>query len=178
MKNLCGIDEAGRGCVAGPLVVAGVILTNDIKHLDDSKKLTKQKREKLFEQIIQNSLYHICIIDAKTIDNIGLSASIKNALLEITQKLKANNYIFDGNTNFGVQHIDTLIKADSKISEVSAASILAKVIKDKELLKLAKDFPEFSFSSHQGYLTKKHLQEIKEHGLTSIHRKSYKIKLK
>jgi ribonuclease HII len=173
---LCGIDEAGRGCAAGPLVVAGVVLKNKIEGLNDSKKLTRQKREKLFENIIQNSFYHICIIDAKTIDHIGLSASIKNALIEITNTLKANRYIFDGNTNFGIKNIKNLIKADSKILEVSAASILAKVTKDKELLKLGKEFPQFSFSSHQGYLTKKHIQEIKQYGLSPIHRKSYKIK--
>ena len=176
MTTLCGIDEAGRGCMAGPLVITGVILKKQIDGLDDSKKLSKKRREELYAQIIANAIYHICIVKPSEIDKNGLSAVIKNSLEQIVKNIKAKHYIFDGNSNFGVLNIQTQIKADTSIAEVCAASIVAKVTKDRLLLQWGQDFPEFSFSSHQGYLTKKHIEEIKQYGLTPLHRKSYKIK--
>jgi len=132
-KQLCGIDEAGRGPLAGSLVVAGVALTQQIDGLTDSKKLSQKRREILYPQIIDNSIYHIVIFSAKSVDEIGLSKCISIALLEIKSVMSGYRYLFDGNSSFGVDGIDTMIKADTQIDEVSAASILAKVTHDREM---------------------------------------------
>ena len=173
---LCGIDEAGRGPIAGDLVVAGCILLNDIDGLDDSKKLTPKKRENLFKVIKQNSNYHIVKKTPKDIDTKGLSVCIKEALEEIMEILKADEYIFDGNSTFGVKNLKTMIKADSKVKEVSAASILAKVTRDNDMIKLSKLYPNYNFAKHKGYITKEHIKLIKKYGFCDIHRKSYKVK--
>ena len=177
MKNrLCGIDEAGRGCLAGPMVVAGVILEKPVKGLDDSKKLTKAKRETLFESIIQSARYHICIIPPESIDTRGISTMLTESLKSIMQTLDAERFLFDGNSSYGIARLDHLIKADATVQEVAAASILAKVTKDRELIRDGAAYPGFDFLSHQGYGTAKHLDEIRRFGLTPLHRKSYKIK--
>jgi len=177
MKNrLCGIDEAGRGTLAGPMVVAGVVLEKKIEGLNDSKKLSKTKREALYENIIKNSKYHISIIDNKRIDTNGISASLKESLKEIMSNLDAEKFIFDGNSSYGIPTLEHKIKADSSVPEVAAASILAKVTKDRELLNAGEIYKDYDFGSHQGYGTKKHIEEIKRFGLTPLHRKSYKIK--
>lgn len=95
----CGIDEAGRGPLAGPLVVAGVTLKKEIIGLNDSKKLTEKKREKLFDEIIENSDYHIVFTNSKTLDKDGLSLCLKNSILEIMQNIKADDFLMDGNTS-------------------------------------------------------------------------------
>lgn len=176
---ICGIDEAGRGCAAGPMVIAGVILTKEINGLTDSKKLSKKKREELYPEILENSLYKIYIASNTEIDSIGISHVMKNALTEIKEYFKEQSpeFIFDGKTSYKIEDIKTIIKADLTVQEVSAASILAKVTKDRILDELNKDYPLYDFKSHSGYLTKKHLDEIREHGLSPIHRHSYKIKL-
>jgi ribonuclease HII len=177
MKNrLCGIDEAGRGCLAGPMVVAGVVLERPVPGLDDSKKLTPAKRESLYETIIQSARYHICIIPPEAIDTCGISPVLKDSLLSIMTALEAEDFLFDGNSSYGIAGLNHLIKADAAVKEVSAASILAKVTKDRELLRLGSAYPDFDFGSHQGYGTAKHVAEIREFGLTPLHRKSYKIK--
>lgn len=174
--NLCGIDEAGRGPIAGDLVVAGCILRTNIDGLHDSKKLSEKKRESLYETIIKNSVYHIAVFSAKKIDDHGISSCMKNALLEIMDALKCNEYLFDGNSNFGVKGIQTMIKADGKIPEVSAASILAKVTHDRNIVKDAKKYPLYEFEKHKGYGTARHIELIKKHGYCEIHRRSYKLK--
>ncbi|GHV07628.1 ribonuclease HII [Campylobacterota bacterium] len=174
--RLCGIDEAGRGTLAGALAVAGVVLRKPVESLADSKKLTPQKRAELYELIIANSDYHIELIEAATIDDIGLSAAIAYALREIKTHIAADRYLFDGNCTYGVGGIETQVKADASVAEVSAASILAKVSKDRDLLKLAEAYPQYGFEKHQGYGTKAHLAAIAEFGLSPIHRKSFKIR--
>ena len=174
--NLCGIDEAGRGPLAGPLVVAGVIIKNKINELDDSKKLTEKKREALYNTICENSYYHIVFTDNKTIDEIGLSKAIKNSITEIMQTLEAKEYLMDGNTSFGIENLKHKIKADATIKEVSAASILAKVSRDRYMYKIANDYPKYNFEKHKGYGTKAHREAIKKHGLSDMHRKSFKLK--
>ena len=176
IETLCGIDEAGRGPIAGPLVVAGVVLHRDIDGLNDSKKLSASKRDKLYQTILDSSTHHTVTIDSIDIDQNGLSHSIKSALIEIKESLSASSYLFDGNSSFGVDGISTLIKADSKIAEVSAASIIAKVQRDKIMAKLSLKYPQYELHKHKGYITKKHIELIKEHGLSPIHRKSYKVK--
>ncbi len=176
IENLCGIDEAGRGPFAGPLVVAGVILKKDIDGLNDSKKLTENKREKLFNIIKENSQYHIVFTDNSTIDKLGLSLCLKNSIKEIMNKLKTREYLMDGNTAFGIEDLNCLIKADTKIKEVSAASILAKVSRDRYMCEIANLYPNYSFEKHKGYGTKAHTEAIKKYGYCKLHRRSFKIK--
>jgi len=176
MAKLCGIDEAGRGPLAGDLVMAGVILTKEIKELNDSKKLTEKKREYLYDIIIQNSLYHIVSFSAQDIDEKGLSLCLNSGLEEIKKNLDADIYLFDGNQTFGVLGITTMVKADAKIPEVSASSILAKVTHDRAIIEASKKYPLYSFEKHKGYGTKAHILAIKEHGYCPIHRRSFKVK--
>jgi len=173
---LCGIDEAGRGPLAGDLVMAGCILNSPVEGLNDSKKLSAKKRELLFEEIIKNSHFHIVKISPKSIDADGLSLCIKRGLEEIVKNMSGCEYLFDGNSNFGVSEIETMIKADGKIAEVSAASILAKVTHDRDILDVAKKYPEYQFEKHKGYGTALHIEMIKKYGYCEIHRKSYKLK--
>ena len=162
MPSLCGIDEAGRGPLAGDLVIAGVILKQEIEGLIDSKKLTEKKREMLYEVIIQNSHYHIVSFSPQQIDKDGLSLCLNKGLEEIKEKLHADSYLFDGNQTFGVLGINTLVKADTKIAEVSAGSILAKVTHDRAIIKASKKYPLYGFEKHKGYGTKAHILAIKE----------------
>ncbi|MEA3554160.1 MAG: ribonuclease HII [Campylobacterota bacterium] len=175
-NKLCGIDEAGRGPFAGPMVVVGVILKNDIKELDDSKKLTEKKREKLFDIIKENSFYHIVFTDNNSIDKLGLSQCLKNSIEEIMEHLDTDDFLMDGNTTFGIADLKCLIKADATIKEVSAASILAKVSRDRFMVEISQKYPNYSFEKHKGYGTKAHIDAIIEHGYCDIHRKSFKIK--
>ena len=176
IKGLCGIDEAGRGPWAGPMTIAGVKLHKNIKELDDSKKLSEKKREFLYDIIIKNSSYHIVSIDNTTIDKLGLSKCLKNAIEEIMQNIDATSYLMDGNTSFGIESLEHKIKADASVKEVSAASILAKVTRDRYMIEISKQYPNYSFEKHKGYGTKAHKSAILEHGFCSIHRTSYNIK--
>ena len=175
-KILCGIDEAGRGPFAGPLVVAGAVLKNPVKELDDSKKLTEKKREKLFELIKQNSHYHIVFKTNRQIDEDGISKCLSDSIKEIIDKLSAKQYLMDGNTSFGIPNLQHLVKADGLIAEVSAASILAKVSRDRYMCEIAKEYPEYLFEKHKGYGTKAHIEAIRAYGFSDLHRKSFKIK--
>ena len=174
--SLCGIDEAGRGPIAGDLVMAGCILNSEVKGLNDSKKLTEKKREALFEEIILKSSYHIVKFSPQQIDDDGISKCLASGLREIMQNLKCENYLFDGNTTFGVKGLETMVKADGKVAEVSAASILAKVTHDRDILQEAIKYPEYGFEKHKGYGTALHVEMIKKHGYCNIHRRSYKLK--
>jgi len=176
MPSLCGIDEAGRGPLAGDLVIAGVVLLKEVEGLMDSKKLTEKKREILYELIIKNSHYHIVSFSPQQIDKDGLSLCLNKGLEEIKSKLSADIYLFDGNQTFGVLGINTMIKADTKVVEVSGASILAKVTHDRAIIEASKKFPLYGFEKHKGYGTKAHIEAIKEYGYCNIHRRSFKIK--
>lgn len=176
MSKLCGIDEAGRGPLAGDLVIAGCILHTHIDGLNDSKKLSEQKRELLYEIIIKNSSHHIVQFSPKQIDDDGISKCLACGLREIMQNLHCDEYLFDGNTTFGVKGLQTMVKADGKIAEVSAASILAKVTHDRNIIQEAKKYPEYEFEKHKGYGTARHVQMIKKYGYCEIHRRSYKLK--
>ena len=178
MKNLCGIDEAGRGPLAGPLVVAGVILEKEILGLNDSKVLSEKKREKLFDEIKEKSKYHIVFKSAKEIDDFGISFCLKSSILEIMQNLQefSNNFLMDGNINFGIQNLQKEIKADAKYKEVSAASILAKVSRDRFMDEISPLYANYNFHKHKGYGTKAHIEVIREFGRSDIHRFSFKLK--
>ncbi len=176
MPRLCGIDEAGRGPLAGDLVMAGVIFKKHIEGLMDSKVLTEEKREALYPIIIENSLYHIISFSPQQIDEDGLSCCLGKGLESIQKHLKAEIYLFDGNQTFGILGINTMVKADGKIPEVSAASILAKVTHDRAIIKASKIYKNYGFEKHKGYGTKAHVAAIKEHGYCDIHRRSFKVK--
>ena len=178
MGSLCGIDEAGRGCIAGDLVVAGSLLDASfaVEGLQDSKKISEKKRYKLFDAIVEQADYHIVVIKPEEIDAEGISSCMKRALLEIQSTLKADEYLFDGNCTFGVSNLQTMVKADAKVLEVSAASILAKVTHDRNIIADAKKYPQYAFEKHKGYGTALHIEKIKEFGYSPLHRRSYKIK--
>jgi ribonuclease HII len=173
---LCGIDEAGRGPLAGSLVIAGVVLIGEIEGLMDSKKLSEKKRETLYTLIIENSKYHIVSFSAKEVDTLGISMCLHQGLLSIQKHLPTCDYLFDGNTTFGVTNLTTMVKADEKIIEVSAASILAKVTRDREISILAKKYPKYSFEKHKGYGTQAHIEALKKYGRCAIHRKTFRVK--
>ena len=174
--HLCGIDEAGRGPLAGPLTIAGVILHREIKGLNDSKKLSEKKREALFDEIRAHSTYHIARFDAQQIDEIGLSCCLAVGLREIMAAIGEADYLYDGNSTFGVSGLKTLVKADATVPEVSAASILAKVTRDREMVELSLLYPEYGFEGHKGYGSSSHIEAIRTYGYCEIHRKSFKLK--
>lgn len=174
--NLIGIDEAGRGALAGPMMMAACKLNKKLDGLYDSKKLSEKKREELYEIIIKNSNYLILAFSSEQIDALGLSTCLKTGLKLIKKHFKAeNNFLYDGNTNLGINGIKTQIKADTSILQVSAASILAKVSKDKVMNFLAKDFPCYEFEKNKAYGTKAHKEVIAKFGICKLHRKSFKL---
>ena len=174
-RPLCGIDEAGRGPLAGPLVMAGVILKKRLHGLTDSKLLTEEKREKLYAKIIAHSHYCIVRFSPEEIDGDGLSYCMRRGLLIIKEKLPDARYLFDGNATFGVDGIETMVKADSKVKEVSAASILAKVARDREMVEMAASYPQYGFERHKGYGTKVHIEALLKYGRCAIHRRSFRV---
>ncbi|EDO8527086.1 ribonuclease HII [Campylobacter jejuni] len=174
--NLIGIDEAGRGALAGPMMMAACKLNKKLDGLCDSKKLSEKKREELYEIIIKNSNYLILAFSSEQIDALGLSTCLKTGLKLIKKHFKAeNNFLYDGNTNLGINGIKTQIKADASILQVSAASILAKVSKDRVMNFLAKDFPCYEFEKNKAYGTKAHKELIAKFGICKLHRKSFKL---
>lgn len=176
--QICGIDEAGRGCLAGPLCVAGCVLQREIAGLADSKKLSEKRREELYAVITKNSRYKIVEISSAQVDEIGLSACLRSALEQILAYFAyfSGQIIYDGNANFGVRGLQTLVKADAQIAEVSAASILAKVTRDRTMNELARRYPQYGFAQNKGYGSRAHIAAIERYGLTPFHRASYKIK--
>ena len=181
MEVICGIDEAGRGCIAGSLFVCGVAcgdaILREIAGLNDSKKLTRKKRDEIYGFALMREIPHfVAKFSAKKIDERGISKCIATALTQIKAHLSAQKYIFDGNTTFGVGDIECVIKGDSKILQISLASIIAKSLKDKESDELHKIYPQWGFDKHKGYGTKAHIKAIKANGLSAVHRKSFKVK--
>ena len=175
-KTLCGIDEAGRGPLAGSLVMAGVVLKDPVDGLMDSKKLTPKKREVLYALVIESAEYHIVSFSAKEVDDMGISKCLQQGLHAIQKVLSGCDYLFDGNSAFGVDGIRTMIKADEQIPEVSAASILAKVTRDREMIEVAKLYPQYGFEKHKGYGTKAHIEALLKYDRCEVHRRSFRVK--
>ncbi|MCH9813336.1 MAG: ribonuclease HII, partial [Epsilonproteobacteria bacterium] len=140
------------------------------------KKLSAKKREFLFTQIVENADYEVVFTDNHTIDEIGLSQTIHNAMQTIIKRLNPQHTIMDGNTTFGVENVEAIIKADQSVWEVSAASILAKVSRDRYIVEQATRYPLYQFEKHKGYGTKLHREMIQAHGYCDLHRRSFKIK--
>ena len=176
--KICGIDEAGRGPLAGPLHIAGCILNKQIDGLKDSKKLSEKRREILYEEIIKNSTYKIVKFSAAQIDKFGLSKCLKLGLNELVDFFAPFEVkiIFDGTSKFGAEGFETMVKADDKIKEVSAASILAKVSRDRVMRNFDIKFPFYDFAKNKGYGSKAHIEAIQKYGYCEIHRKSFHLK--
>jgi ribonuclease HII len=174
---LCGIDEAGRGPLAGSLVVAGVVISSHIDGLDDSKKLSEKKREELFPVILEHTRSHIVSFNAQEVDDLGISECLRLSLRSIQSFFGDEvNYLYDGNTSFGVSGLETMVRADTQVPEVAAASILSKVTRDREIIELAGRYPEYGFEKHKGYGTQEHIEAIIRYGRCAIHRRTFRIK--
>lgn len=188
-KIILGIDEVGRGPYAGPLVIGVCILPKNrdenpwIDELNDSKKLSEKKREKLYEIIKNNATSATGWVSSKELDEIGISEALKLATRRAVEKIREekvpfNEIIIDGISNFLVgtkleKYVTTMKKADFLIKEVSAASIVAKVERDNYMKELAKKYPGYGFEKHVGYGTAAHQKAMEELGLTPEHRRSF-----
>jgi len=181
IKNIAGVDEAGRGPCAGPLVLASVILKDPLskalKEVRDSKELSEIKREELFYVVIDNSLaYSIIEVSVDEIDTIGLhKCNIEGMRRAINALEVTPDYVLtDGYPIPGLTTPNLAVwKGDQVAISISAASILAKVYRDRIMIKLDKEFPKYGLANHKGYITASHTAAIKEFGVLPIHRKSF-----
>lgn len=178
-KAVCGVDEAGRGPLAGPVFAAAVILPRDcvIEGLNDSKKLSEKKRDLLFDIIKEKAIsWSVASVDEKTIDEINILQATYQAMKKAVEGLSvaADYALIDGNRMPPLQ-IDgeTIVKGDSRSPSVAAASILAKVSRDRFMLELDKKYPQYQFSKHKGYGTKLHYEMLEQHGISDCHRLSF-----
>lgn len=180
---ICGVDEAGRGPLAGPVFAAAVILPLDfeIDGINDSKKLSEKKREELFDIITEKALaYSVISVDNKTIDEINILAATMLAMKKAVESLsiKPDIVFIDGNRlpelNVKSQYV---IKGDATSANIAAASILAKVSRDRFMYKMAEKYPEYEFEKHKGYPTKLHYEKIHEFGPCDIHRITFLKKM-
>lgn len=177
-KIIAGIDEAGRGPLAGPVVCACVIMPLDskIEGINDSKKLTQKKREKLFEEIIKTAIsYSIVEVDEKAIDKINILNATKLGMRRALETLnvKPDIVLIDAVKIETEIPQDNIIKGDALSYNIASASILAKVYRDRLMLKLAEKYPEYHFEKHKGYGTAEHIALLKKYGKSEIHRNSF-----
>ena len=179
-NTICGIDEAGRGPLAGPVVVASVIMpiNSMIEGVNDSKKISEKKREKLYDQILDEAIsYGVGIIGQDEIDEINILNATKKGLTLSLQELtiRPDLIIVDALTHIDTMGIpyESIIKGDAKCYSIAAASIIAKVTRDRIMREWDKVYPEYGFEQHKGYGTAKHIAAIKEYGLCPIHRRSF-----
>jgi ribonuclease HII len=176
---VAGVDEAGRGPWAGPVVAAAVIL--DPNHLplglNDSKKLSEQKREQLFEEIIQMARVGVGIVSPAEIDQLNILQATMQAMTKAVQQLPAPPaaVLIDGNRcpRLNCQS-RAIVKGDQRSLSIAAASIIAKVTRDRLMVELAAEYPQYGFEKHKGYGTKAHQQALTDHGVTPHHRRSFK----
>ena len=179
-KYVAGVDEAGRGPLAGPVFAAAVIFDKDtyIPEINDSKKLTEKKREELFEVIKEKALaYAIVSVDEKEIDRINiLKATLKCFNLAVSSlKITPDVALIDGNRAGEMPtEFETVVKGDAKSMSIAAASILAKVARDRYVTELDSLYPQYNFKKHKGYGTKEHLEAIAQFGPCPIHRMTFK----
>ena len=177
-KYIVGLDEAGRGPMAGPLVVGAVIFPQGYYNdkINDSKKLTEKKREELYQIIIQEALaYQIEIIDVVDVDRLNVYQASKKGMIDAIKHLSIRpDYALTDAMPLGdvIEH-QAIIKGDAKSLSIGAASILAKVTRDRIMNDYAKIYPEYGFEKHKGYPTKQHKEALKTNGVTPIHRRSF-----
>ena len=177
---ICGIDEAGRGPLAGPVCAAAVILPEGcvIEGVNDSKKLSEKKREELFDVITETALdYSIAFADEREIDELNILNATFLAMRRAVQGLKTvpSLALIDGNKTPGLDGIEqwSIVKGDAKSANIAAASILAKVSRDRVLRELDKEYPQYEFARHKGYGTKLHYEKLREYGISPVHRRSF-----
>ena len=177
---ICGIDEAGRGPLAGPVVVAACIMPRDsmIEGVNDSKKVSEKKREELYETITNQALaYGVGIIDQKEIDRINILNATKEGLTMAVKELsiRPDLIIVDALTKIDTDGIPykSIVKGDAKCYSISAASIIAKVTRDRIMRQWDEVYPQYGFIQHKGYGTAQHIAAIKEYGLCPLHRLSF-----
>lgn len=179
-EYICGIDEAGRGPLAGPVVVAGVIMPKDsmIEGVNDSKKVSEKKREKLYDIILEEAIsYSVAIIGQDVIDDINILNATKQGVTKVVEELdvKPNLILVDALTHINTKGIpyDSIIKGDAKCYNIAAASIIAKVTRDRIMRQWDEIYPQYGFINHKGYGTAKHIEALKEYGPCPIHRRSF-----
>jgi len=178
-EHVCGCDEAGRGPLCGPVVAAAVILSPDteIEGLNDSKKLSEKKRELLFDIIKEKAIaYAIAEASAEEIDDINILNASMLAMCRAVEALpvKADFALIDGNCSRGFQiPTETVVKGDAKSASIAAASILAKVTRDRQCKELDALYPEYNIAKHKGYPTKDHMDAVRKYGPSPIHRKTF-----
>ncbi len=182
-KVVCGVDEAGRGPLAGPVFAAAVILPENYSHeiLNDSKKLSEKKRDLVYDDIVRDAVaYSVGIATEKEIDDINILNATFLAMKRAVEGLniKPDFAYIDGNQypKTGVTEV-TIIKGDSKCMSVAAASIIAKVSRDRFMMEIAEQYPEYEFKKHKGYGTKLHYEMIEKYGVSPVHRRSFLKKI-
>ena len=180
VKYICGIDEAGRGPLAGPVVVAAAIMPRNsmIEGVNDSKKVSEKKREKLYEEITSSAIaWGVGIIDQTEIDNINILNATKKGLTQSLKELevKPELILVDALTKIDTLGIPyrSIIKGDAKSYSIAAASIIAKVTRDRIMRQWDELYPMYGFEKHKGYGTKMHIEAIKEYGICPLHRRSF-----
>ena len=183
-KLVCGIDEAGRGPLAGPVYAAAVVLSLglEIEGLNDSKKLSEKKREQLFDVICEKAVdYSIGIATEQEIDQINILNATFLAMHRAVEGLKnkPDYALIDGNQYPKIPFVteETVVKGDAKSMSIAAASILAKVSRDRFMLQKAEEYPQYQFEKHKGYGTKLHYEMLEEHGISDCHRRSFLKKI-
>jgi len=180
---LCGVDEAGRGPLAGPVCAAACILPRglEIEGLNDSKKLTEKRRDALYDVITEKAVaYGIAFATVEEIEELNILGATYLAMNRAIGQLsvKPELALIDGNRNAGIEvPSQTVVKGDSKCADIAAASILAKVTRDRYMLELDKEYPMYGFGKHKGYGTKDHYAAIREHGMCPAHRPSFLKKM-
>ena len=179
IQRIAGVDEAGRGPLAGPVIAAAVILDpkNPIHGLKDSKKLTEKKRELLFDEIVEHSLaYAIGRAEVEEIDQINILQASLSAMRRAVLQLSCipDLVLVDGNQLPNLPYkAEAIIQGDQKVEAISAASIIAKVTRDREMKVLDKLYPEYGLAQHKGYPTKAHIAALQKVGVSAIHRLSF-----
>ena len=182
-QAVCGVDEAGAGPLAGPVYAAAVILPRGLTlpYLNDSKKVTPRRREILFDQIREQAIaYAIAWADEKEIDAINI---LNARMLAMDRAIKMLNpaadfALIDGNRNQGIElQNEMVVHGDARSASIAAASILAKVSRDRFMVELAEQYPQYAFEKHKGYPTKLHYQLLRQHGPSPVHRKTFLKKL-
>ena len=188
-KIICGVDEAGRGPLAGPVYAAAVIFDGevDMPGLDDSKKLTPKKRDKLFDLILEKcTAYGIGTASSQEIDEVNIlnatylamNRAIGNLKSKTGEKINPDIALIDGNRSSGI-HINNrcIVGGDGAAASIAAASIIAKVSRDRYMIEISEKYPEYAFERHKGYGTKLHYEKIREFGPSPIHRKTFLKKM-
>lgn len=177
---IAGVDEAGRGPFAGPVVAAAVVVDQSkiIPGIKDSKKLSKTKREELYDKITENYLWAMALVEPQEIDEINILEATKKACIKAVAELTMQPQIVlvDGNMKFNDDRFISYIKGDDRSLSIAAASIVAKVTRDRIMGTLHNEFPHYGWINNSGYGTKEHLAAIKKHGYSPYHRLSFKIR--